>query len=201
MANPALEVHPIFASEDFTPIHEALIQTTNKSAQQVTESDQAQAAEEAEQQWREKEKEELCLAKEEAKWEHREEEKKKPKMNNFDQTTSISSIIIPCPSQHVLQKLNSFDHINLWYFSLAGCTEASKYNRYNADKTFGISKVDNILMLHMVASVKASRNALEDHDRSFKAFLQAKKQFSFLHDEGIMAGQASVCPGGISLEH
>ncbi|KIK75298.1 hypothetical protein PAXRUDRAFT_126766, partial [Paxillus rubicundulus Ve08.2h10] len=187
MVDPALEVCPNFASEAFAPICEALIQTTNKSAQQVTEclittwdaEHNIRAAEEAEQQRREQEEEELCLAEEEAEWERREEEKKKPKMNDFDQTTSVSSVIVPHPSQYALQKLNSFDHINLWYFSLAGCAEASKYNRSNADKTFRISKVDNILMLCTVSSIKASCNTLEDHDLSFEAFLQAKNNFIF----------------------
>ncbi|KIK78745.1 hypothetical protein PAXRUDRAFT_16710 [Paxillus rubicundulus Ve08.2h10] len=200
MADPALEVHPNFASEAFTPIREALIQATNESAQQVTEhliaawdaehnirvnawnriqADQAQAAEEAEQQRREQEEEELCLAEEEAEQEHREGEKKKPKMNDFDQTTSISSVIVPHPSQYALQKLNSFNHIDLWYFSPAGCAEASKYNRSNADETFGISKAGDTLTLRTIASIKASHNSLEDHNLSFKAFLQAKNNFIF----------------------
>ncbi|KAF8836712.1 hypothetical protein BDN67DRAFT_1014442 [Paxillus ammoniavirescens] len=57
--------------------------------------------------------------------------------------------------------------------------EASKYNRSNADEIFGISKFDNILTLHSVASIKASCNSLEDHELSFEAFLQAKNNFLF----------------------
>ncbi|KIK92588.1 hypothetical protein PAXRUDRAFT_13152 [Paxillus rubicundulus Ve08.2h10] len=159
MADPALEVRPNFASKAFAPIREALIQATNKSAQQVTESDQAWVAEEAEQQQREQEEEELCLAEEEAEQECREGEKKKPKMNDFNQATSVSSVIVPALP--------------------TGCSEASKYNRSNADETFRISKVDDILMLRSVTAVKASHNSVEDHNLSFEAFLQAKNNLLF----------------------
>ncbi|KIK98555.1 hypothetical protein PAXRUDRAFT_133965 [Paxillus rubicundulus Ve08.2h10] len=187
MADPALKVYPNFASEAFAPIREALIQATNESAQQVTEcliaawdaEHNIRVAEEAEQQQREQEEEELHLAKEEAEQEHREGEKKKPKMNNFDQATSVSSVIVPCPSQYALQRLNNFNHVDLWYLSPASCAKASKYNRSNADVTFGISKVDDILMLRSVTVVKASRNSVEDHDLSFEAFLQVKNNLLF----------------------
>ncbi|KIK81190.1 hypothetical protein PAXRUDRAFT_15374 [Paxillus rubicundulus Ve08.2h10] len=157
MADPSLEVCPNFAGDAFAPIHEAW------------------ADEEAERERREQEEEETCLVEEELEHERREGEK----MNDFDEATSISSVIVPCPSQYTLQKLSSFDHVDLWYFSPAGCTEASKYNRSNVDETLGISKVDDILTLCLVAAVKASRNSLEDHDLPFEVFLQAKNNLLF----------------------
>ncbi|KIJ18405.1 hypothetical protein PAXINDRAFT_8650 [Paxillus involutus ATCC 200175] len=184
MADPSLKVHPNFSSDAFAPIHEALMQATNESAQQVTERlitawDTEHHIREEEQEQREEEEAEVHLAEEELEHERREGERKKPKMNNFDEATSVSSIIVPHPSQYALQKLSSFNHINLWYFSLAGCTEASKFNRSNADKTLGISKVDNILTLPLVTAIKVSHNSLEDHDLSFEVFLQAKNNFLY----------------------
>ncbi|KAF9232063.1 hypothetical protein BU15DRAFT_67806 [Melanogaster broomeanus] len=201
MADPSLETRPNFTTKAYRLIWETLMHGADEMAQQVIEcliaaweDDHNQrieaweqqrniapwTAEEAEQAQRELEIEALLLAEQEAEHERKEAEKKKPKMNDFDETTNpISSIIIPHPSQYAIQKLSTFDHVDLWYFSPAGCMEASKYHRSNADDAFGISKVDDVLTLCSVASIKASHNSVEDHELSFKAFLQAKNNFLF----------------------
>ncbi|KIJ06698.1 hypothetical protein PAXINDRAFT_91616, partial [Paxillus involutus ATCC 200175] len=119
------------------------------------------------------------LAKEEVEREHREAEKKKPKMNDFDEATPISNVIVLRPSQYALHKLSTFNYVDLWYFSPAGCLEASKFNRSNTDDTFSVTRIDDILTLYSVASIKVSCNSIEDHDLPFKAFLQAKDNFLF----------------------
>ena len=103
-----------------------------------------------------------------------EEEKKKPKMNTFTPGAHAPDILVHLPFQYALQKLQSFDYIELWYFSPPGRLNAAKYhNRSQADDIFSISKVDNHLMVRSIASVQASRNALLDHELSFSDFIQA----------------------------
>ncbi|KAF8839685.1 hypothetical protein BDN67DRAFT_990750 [Paxillus ammoniavirescens] len=189
MADPSLERRPDFSGEAYRTICDALTQAVNENDQQVTDrlaaawdtdkiirveawnqqqAIEAQVQAEAERAWIEQEAEAL-LAEEEVERERKEAEKKKQKMNNFDETSSVPSVI----------KLSAFDFVDLWYFSPAGCAEATRNNQANADDTFGISKVDEILTLRSVTSVKASRNTVEDHELTFEVFLQAKNNFLF----------------------
>ncbi|KIK76644.1 hypothetical protein PAXRUDRAFT_18050 [Paxillus rubicundulus Ve08.2h10] len=170
MADPSFERRPDFTGEAYRVIRDALAQAVNENDQQVTErltaawdTDhtlqveawnqqqlvKAQIQAEVERMQLEQEAEAHQLAEEEAKRERKEAEKKKPKMNNFNETSSVPSIIVQRPSQHALQKLSTFDF------------------------------VDEILTLRSVASVKASRNAIEDHKLTFEVFLQAKNNFLF----------------------
>ncbi|KAF8837037.1 hypothetical protein BDN67DRAFT_1014187 [Paxillus ammoniavirescens] len=120
--------------------------------QQATE---AQVQAEAEHAQIEEEAEALLLAEEEVKWERKEAEKKKLKMNDFNKMSSVPSVIIQRPSQYALQKLSTFDFVDLWYCSPTGCTEATRNNRANADDT------------------------IKDHELTFEVFLQAKNNFLF----------------------
>lgn len=90
---------------------------------------------------------------------------------------AIASILVPHPSQYAIQKLNTFDYVELWYFFPEDCANAACNNRSQADDTFGLSKVDNILTVHLVTSVRALWNTLTDQELSFESFLQAKNSF------------------------
>lgn len=68
------------------------------------------------------------LATGEAQHERTEADKKKPKMNIFEPGTSVANILIPRPSQYTLQKLSSFNFVELWYISPEGCAEAACNN-------------------------------------------------------------------------
>lgn len=114
------------------------------------------------------------LTKVKAEREHKETEKKKPKINDFNENEPPPSVIVPRPSRYALQKISNFEFVELWYFSREGCTEASKNLGSQADDSFGLASTDDI---PPVASVKASHNAKADHDLSFGDFLQAKNIF------------------------
>ncbi|KAH0832877.1 hypothetical protein J3R83DRAFT_11828 [Lanmaoa asiatica] len=72
---------------------------------------------------------------------------------NQKSTTSTRTAIL---------RINSFDFVELWYFSPEGCSEAAKNHRSQADGILGLT-----------------RNARPDHGLSFSEFLRAKN--SFLH--------------------
>ncbi|KIK91285.1 hypothetical protein PAXRUDRAFT_639356 [Paxillus rubicundulus Ve08.2h10] len=197
MADPSLKRRPDFSGEAYRTICDALAQAVNENDQQVMEHltaawdvnhnlwieawNQQQAIEAQIQHEAEQEAEALQLAEEEADHKCREAEKKKLKMNNFDESTLISSVIVQHPAQYELQKLSTFDFVDLWYFSPAGCAEAARNNRSNVDDTFGISKVDKILTLRLVATIKASQNSMEDHEltsATLQVFWNSEKEQS-----------------------
>ncbi|KAG6379341.1 hypothetical protein JVT61DRAFT_11801 [Boletus reticuloceps] len=199
MSDPRLELPPDYAGVDFAAIrvglsaahgeedHQAVQRLldaweTNRARRaQVwveAQEDAARVAEDAERELRHLEEEAERLATEEAEREKREAEKKKPKMNVFEPESSVGNVLIPRPSQYALQKLSSFDFVELWYFSPEGCADAARNNsKSHADDTFGLSRTDDVLTVKSVAAVRASRFALADHQLSFESFLQARNNF------------------------
>ena len=144
--------------------------------QQEAEQHEAQHCQ---QEQRDLEEQECQQAEEESERERREAEKKKPKINDFNENQAPPIVIIPCPLQYAIQKISAFDFVELWYFSPEGCSEAAKNHRSQADDSFGLTSSNDILTLRPVASVRASHLACADHDLSFSEFLWAKN--SFLH--------------------
>ncbi|KAF8133227.1 hypothetical protein EV363DRAFT_1162623 [Boletus edulis] len=198
MANPHHEPIPDFRSAAFRAGREAIIaidQTNEDGAvtrmldewtaehnRNIAVWDQQQedaqrVAELADNERRDREEEEHRLAEEEAEKEHQDAEKKKPKMADFTAGLPFPNILIKRPSQYALNKLTSFDFVELWYFSLEGCNDAAKYLKSSTDDAFGISSTNDFLTLWPVASVKAAQNARADHQLTFLEFLQARISF------------------------
>ncbi|KIK92109.1 hypothetical protein PAXRUDRAFT_794627 [Paxillus rubicundulus Ve08.2h10] len=99
-------------------------------------------------------------------------------MNTFTLGASVSNVLVHASSQYALQKLSTFDYVELWYFYLAGHLNTAKHHdRSQADDTIGISKVNDHLTICSIASIRASHNALPDHELSFSKFLKAKNCF------------------------
>lgn len=99
-------------------------------------------------------------------------------MNSFTPGSSVADILIYPPSQYTLQKLNLFDFVKLWDFTLKGHMDVAKYSsKSQADDTFGLSRADEHLTVHSIASVRASCMALPNHQLPFSEFLSAKNIF------------------------
>jgi hypothetical protein len=194
MANPNLEEIPDFTDDGYESIRDALHaahagDTPEQTIACLTDAWQAGHARRIDA-WKVCEAaEEECLnqaqqrldkeaAAEEAERIHLDAESKKPKMNMFPPGTAALDILSLPPSQYTLQKISTFDFVELWYFSLQGRTDAAKYNNKSlADDTFGLSKVDDHLTVRSIASVWASKNALPDHKLPFIDFIHAKNTF------------------------
>lgn len=108
-----------------------------------------------------------------------EADKEKPKLNDFDEDKPIPSILLLRPSQYPLQKLKQGDYIELWYFSSEGYHEAKGDACSTADDALGISRSEDVLTLRPASAVKASKNALLDHELPMLEFLRVKN--AFLH--------------------
>ncbi|KAG6373139.1 hypothetical protein JVT61DRAFT_6748 [Boletus reticuloceps] len=195
MADPNLEVHPNFASNAFHEVRGAVMDVLHIDMAQATErlkmawdANHAQQIEEwnaqltadaldaehLQHEQGERDDEARRLEEADAEKECKEVEKKKPRISDFNTTLAPPNTIVPRPSQYAIQKIISFDYVELWYFSPDGCSEAELTHRSQADDAFGISNLNNVLTLRPVAALKASRNARVDHDLSFGEFLQAK---------------------------
>ncbi|KIK84529.1 hypothetical protein PAXRUDRAFT_79425, partial [Paxillus rubicundulus Ve08.2h10] len=199
MEDPSLEEVPNYANPEFDVIREGLRHGYHENDQQAIkhlvaawqanretriaawiaqkEAD-LRMAEEAEEACRLLMEEEEAVARAEAEREQKEMEKKKPKMNTFTPGTFVADVLVHPPSPYTLQKLNTYDFVELWYFSLASRMDAAKFsNKSQADDTFGISMVDDHLTICSITSVRASRSVLPDHELPFPEFLRAKNCF------------------------
>ncbi|KAG0697775.1 hypothetical protein DFH29DRAFT_984121 [Suillus ampliporus] len=187
MADPNNEVCPDFVSAAYAEIREDLIRASAQTEAQVInrmvvswtqshrqrvddwnqeqEQEEHDAAEVA--QARTLQEEEIHERQEaDAEKECLETEKKKPKMNGFNATLTVSDFIMPRPAQYAISKINNFKYTELWYFSP------------NAEDGYGLTQVDNaVLALRPLSAFKASKHAIPDHELSFLTFLRAKNTF------------------------
>lgn len=83
-------------------------------------------------------------------------------MSNFDENTVVGDFISPSPSMYALHHLEAFNHVELWYFTQEGCAQAAQNQCTQMEDTFGLSKVNDVVMLKLVAAIKASNNAIPD---------------------------------------
>lgn len=199
-SDPALEVCPGYDSNVHEPLRVALMhrfalteeqaivrltdiwtadRTQRAEAWNRQRVEQQQAEELALREQREEEEEQRRLEEQEAEQERKDAEKKKPKINDFDSALASPSVIVPRPSQYAIQKLASFEFVEMWYFSPEGCAEAACNHRSQADDAFGLAASNDILTIRPVASVKASKNARPNYELTFSEFLQGKN--SYLH--------------------
>lgn len=104
-------------------------------------------------------------------------EKKKPKMRDFDDATTVGNYIAPRPSQYALRRIEDFEYIELWYLTPEGCTDATQHHFTQHDDAFGLTKVDDMVTLKSVSSLKASKNVVPDAELSFRQMSMAKNAF------------------------
>jgi hypothetical protein len=106
-----------------------------------------------------------------------EAEKKKPKMKDFDEATSVGSFIAPRPAQYALRRIEEFEYVELWYLTPEGCADATQRQLTQNDDTFGLTKVDDVVTLKSVSSLRASKNVIPDAELSFRQMSMAKNAF------------------------
>jgi hypothetical protein len=193
--DPGIEVCPDFTSPAFAPLRETIAAARQVSHEEVAQElsaawdednrlrvitwqqqeaedeqarqDTARLAQEAED--RERAQQEL-----EAETERREAEKKKPKIHGFNSTKSVGNAIAPRPSPFALNKLETFDYIELWYFTQEGCADAFDNQRAVAEDAYGLTAVDDFMALKPVSSFKASRNVVKDKSLTWRQMTMAK---------------------------
>ena len=106
-----------------------------------------------------------------------EEEKKKPKMKDFNEDTTVGNFIAPRPAQYALRRIEDFEYVELWYLTPEGCTDATQRQLTQNDDSFGLTKVDDMVTLKSVSSLRASKNVVPDAELSFRQMSMAKNTF------------------------
>ncbi|KAF8811032.1 hypothetical protein BYT27DRAFT_7073606, partial [Phlegmacium glaucopus] len=109
--------------------------------------------------------------------ERKEVEKKKPKINDFDENRMGDEIIMPRPSPFAINKLKNFDYVKLSYFTPEGCAadmEDQDGGKTTADKAFGLAEVNGVIALKPIASFKASKHIIKDRDLTWRQMIMGK---------------------------
>ncbi|KAF8812014.1 hypothetical protein BYT27DRAFT_7088397, partial [Phlegmacium glaucopus] len=194
--NPHLEVMPDHAGPHFNVLRNALMQnglTIEQAIQAINDSwtqthnEQVQrwdqqviddaVAEEALGQQQPENLHPVPQEPPEREEERAEPEKRKPKMKDFDDTAAVGNYIAPRPAQYALRRIEDFEYVELWYLTPEGCTDATQHQHTQNDDTFGLTKVDDMVTLKSVSSLKASRNVIPDNELSFRQVSMAKNTF------------------------
>lgn len=102
---------------------------------------------------------------------------KKPKMNDFDKNVMVSDFIAPRPWTYALRRLEKFDYVELWYFSQEGCADATQNERSENEDTLCLTNVDGMVSLMPILALRASKNAVQDIDLTWRQMEIAKTSF------------------------
>lgn len=103
-----------------------------------------------------------------------EKEKNKMKIKDYDDAVIVSNYIAPRPAQFTIKRIEEFEYAELWYFTQEGCSDASQHQPSQNDDTFGLAKLNDIVTLKSLASIKASKNVIHDAELSFCQLSMAK---------------------------
>ena len=140
-------------------------QLEQERAQQEELDRQAAAEEEVRRLQREREAEE----------QRQEIERKRPKLNPFDPNRSIGSWIEPRPAQYALKKIQDYEYVELDYFTVRACREATTdSNRSISLDTFGFTRLEDTIAIRPLATLRPSKNIRDDEDLSWEEMMDAK---------------------------
>ena len=100
--------------------------------------------------------------------EKKEKEKKKPKLKEFVANKPVGDTTQLHPSRYAIHKLDERDYVELYYFTLEGCTEAVKLDRTITQDAFTFAKADKTLLLKPMATHKLSSKVIPDEDLTWR---------------------------------
>ncbi|KAH9013021.1 hypothetical protein EDB85DRAFT_2221093 [Lactarius pseudohatsudake] len=122
----------------------------------------------------------LAQREKEAEDQRKEAEKKKPKMNTFDPRRCLGDWIEPRPAQYALNKINNLEWVELDYFTLKGCRDATAdSSKSNSQDTIAFTQLGSTIAMRPLAAMTPSRGIRNDEDLSWLELLEAKN--SMLH--------------------
>ena len=111
----------------------------------------------------------------EAEEQHREIEKKKPKIGDFDEDREAGEWIEPRPAQYALNKINNLEYVELDYFTIKGCREATAdTNKSISQDTLAFTQVEGNIAICPLAAIRPSKHIRNDHDLSWEEMMDAK---------------------------
>ncbi|KIJ05220.1 hypothetical protein PAXINDRAFT_93743 [Paxillus involutus ATCC 200175] len=197
--DPSLEADPDFENKAFLPLRNIIIhndpnQNQESAAAQLAEAHhcdrvrrlaawQAQVkndeelATQAAATLQEQEAQEQAEREAVEEAEKQEKNKKKPKMNSFNAEVMVRDNLLPRPFQYAIQKLWSFEFVELWYFTPDGCSTTSSENKSTASGAYTFTEDGPFLSLKSTVSCRPSSRAIHDHDLPWRQFDLGKNNF------------------------
>ncbi|KAH9013889.1 hypothetical protein EDB85DRAFT_1876724 [Lactarius pseudohatsudake] len=159
-------------------------ENNNKIAAWNEQLEQVRAEqEELDRQVQEEEDAQQVLRDKEAEEQRKEADKKKPKLNPFDPNRTLGNSIEPRPAQYALNKVNNLEYVELDYFTLRGCKDATTdANRSISQDTLAFTQVEGTFAIRPLAAIKPSRNVRCDEELSWEEMFDAKN--TMLHFMG-----------------
>ncbi|KAG5644823.1 hypothetical protein H0H81_009346, partial [Sphagnurus paluster] len=98
-------------------------------------------------------------------------------MGEIREDMAVEDFLEARPSSYALTKIGNGEYVELWYFSPEGCADAQRSTRTDADDTYGISRMGEMVTLRSVASVQASKRVVQDADITWDQFSFGYKSF------------------------
>ncbi|KAH9018588.1 hypothetical protein EDB85DRAFT_2075909 [Lactarius pseudohatsudake] len=90
-----------------------------------------------------------ALRDKEAEQQRREAEKKKPKIGSFVKGQGVANWIEPRPAQYALNKISNLEYIELDYFTIRGCRDATADTHKSISQdTLAFAQVEDTLAIH-----------------------------------------------------
>jgi actin-related protein len=188
--NPHLDVIPDHAGPHYDDIRTILVNTgiTNEQAIKTLNVSWTRSHEERIQAWdqqvikdeaalkeeRQEQEDQLrAERKQELKNERREIERKKSKMNDFNEDAMVSDFLTPRPYDYALRRIADFDYVELWYFTQEGCAHAMDQPTQNED-TLCLTRVDDLVFFKPMSALRASEDVIQDAELSWRQMEIAK---------------------------
>ncbi|KAG6812363.1 hypothetical protein H0H87_009830, partial [Tephrocybe sp. NHM501043] len=103
--------------------------------------------------------------------------KARSKLRAFNPNVQVGNALAPHLSSYAINKLANFEYCELWYFSMEGCEDALRTQRTEADDSFGMTRIGELVTLRPVASVQASKRVIQDEDLTWEQFHYAHRCF------------------------
>ncbi|KDQ19711.1 hypothetical protein BOTBODRAFT_86076, partial [Botryobasidium botryosum FD-172 SS1] len=189
--DPGLEICPDFASDAFgfirTPYAQANDVTEEVATQRLQDAwavgnnarkvawaarlEIDRVAREVVQQEAREAEQQLAAA---AEAERLETERKKPKMREAPLDEYITRASAPKPSQWAIERIKKFLHLDLYNLTEEGCCEAAAQVVTAGDDTLGLTKINDIIALRPLDSLRAPRRIIHDTDLTWRQFSMAK---------------------------
>jgi hypothetical protein len=111
----------------------------------------------------------------EAEEQRKEAEKKRPKLGGFDPTLPVERWIKPRPSSYAIHKLNGLEYLELDYFTLRVCKDASADSHKSISlDTMAIMQLGDSFTFRPLSTLRPSKHIRNNEDLTWEEMLDAK---------------------------
>ena len=99
---------------------------------------------------------------------------KKVLFPDFEVGSIIEDQIPLTPHKFATKRIKASEYVELWYFTVEGCKEASMASLTADDETFGLLRTESGIAFQQMDATKASRNAIADEHLSWDQIMTAR---------------------------